>query len=87
MQHINRLAVIAALLSFAAVASAADSKDKNKDEGQVCTYEAVVGSHFPRRVCTSASQRSEDRKNSQERFQHIQDFSNRGVGSAGAAGR
>ena len=85
MQHINRLAVIAALLSFAAVASAADSKDK-KDE-QVCTYESVVGSHFPRRVCTSASQRSEDRKNSQERFQHIQDFSNRGVGSAGAASR
>ncbi|HZP12846.1 MAG TPA: hypothetical protein VFB36_10545 [Nevskiaceae bacterium] len=85
MKHFSRIAVIAALLSFSVVASAADSKDK-KDE-QICTYEAVVGSHFPRKVCTSASQRAEDRKNSQERFGRIQDFNNRGMSPGGSPGR
>ncbi len=85
MQHMNRIAVIAALLSSVATAYAADTKDK-KDE-QICTYEAVVGSHFPRKVCTSASQRAEDRKNSQERFGRIQDFNNHGMSAGGAPGR
>lgn len=83
MQHWNRIAVIAALFSFAAAASAGDDKAKNKDEGQICTYESVVGSHFPKRVCATASQRDDARRNAQDDMQHVHQLGGQMPSTAG----
>jgi hypothetical protein len=62
MNRIAGAAAIAALL-FNVAASAAG---KSKDEGKICTMEKVVGSHMPRRVCSTAAEREGMRKGGQE---------------------
>ena len=87
MNRLNRIAATAALLSFASVAIAANEKEKSKDDGMICTMESVVGSHFPKRVCTTTTQRDDSRHNSQDRFRKVQDFNNRGMSPGAASSR
>src|ERR1043166_2227697 len=65
MFRISRIAAIAVAVSFAAGAYAADDK-KDKSEGRICTLESVVGSHMPKRICTTAAEREASRQNAQE---------------------
>jgi hypothetical protein len=77
MSHTNRIAAIAVLLSVAAVANAADEKSKPRDEGRICTLETAVGSHMPKRVCTTAAEREATRQASQQHMSGMQGYANR----------
>jgi hypothetical protein len=73
--HMNRIAGAAAIaaLLFNVAASAAGKED-GKDEGKICTMEKVVGSHMPKRVCTTAAEREAMRKGGQETMSRMKGF-------------
>jgi hypothetical protein len=84
MNRFNRIAAVAVLLSFAGNAVAADQKEKDKSEGRICTMESVVGSHMPKRVCTTAAEREAVRNSSQQHVGEMQNYANRtGIASPG----
>jgi hypothetical protein len=87
MSQIHRIAAIAAVFSFAAGAYAADDKNKSNDDGRICTLESVVGSHMPKRVCTTAAQRDATRAASQQRVNEYQNYANRSSMGSSSPGR
>lgn len=84
MSRIHRFAAIAAAFSFTAAVHAADG-NKPKDEGRICTLETVVGSHMPKRICTTAAEREASHQNAQQNLSEMQNFAKRT--SIGPAGR
>ena len=60
LKSVAAAALLAALAS--PMANAGSDADK---QGRICTTEAVVGSHLPQRVCTTAAEREAMSKKAQ----------------------
>ena len=56
MLRVASLVAAMAVVSVS-VSANADSSSSTGQEGRICTVETVVGSHMPRRVCTTAAER------------------------------
>ena len=67
----HRIASFALVLaSFAGTgASAADAQAKS-EEGRQCTMEMVVGSHLPRKVCSTAAEREAQHQHQSDQTLH-----------------
>ncbi len=63
MKQICKAAALAACVLWGPAALAADGKADRPD--RVCRLEPVVGSHLPKKVCTTAAEREALRKQAQ----------------------
>lgn len=79
MIRVACLAAIAALLTM----TSATAADQSAKDDRICTTEMVVGSHLPKRVCTTAAQRDAMHRSGQESLGGFQSKASRSNSSAG----
>ena len=77
MKRFTILAATAALLCVSAAPGFA-AEDKKNPEGRQCSTEYVVGSHLPKRVCSTAAEREAVRKASQDKMANLRQHARAG---------
>ena len=69
MHRIASLALVSAVVAGTG-AAAADGQAKS-DASRRCTMETVVGSHLPRKVCSTAAERESQQQHQSDQTLHV----------------
>jgi hypothetical protein len=84
MRDVTLASLAAALLVLATGAQAGPAPKDDPKQKRICTTETIVGSHLPRRVCSTVAEREALRNEAQEKMANLHRQS-RAIGKTGGA--